>query len=212
MYHLYVKSKKNANKSIYKTETDLQTQKIMLGQPKGMWGGTNQKYGINRHKLLYLKQIINKDLLHNSENYIHYLQKPIMENNLQKMNYYAVYLKLICIVNQVYFSLRKDPLVNNLIPSANLIPHCYIWTSLRKGHYSAKSNIVLQLCINPLTTHTVYESTSFLTSSPILGLIMLLLFFFIYFYQLEANYFTILQWFLSYIDMNQPWIYMYSPS
>ena len=36
--------------------------------------------------------------------------------------------------------------------------------------------------------------------------------FFIYFYQLEANYFTILQWFLSYIDMNQPWIYMQSPS
>ena len=37
-------------------------------------------------------------------------------------------------------------------------------------------------------------------------------FFSIYFYQLEANYFTILQWFLSYIDMNQPWIYKYSPS
>ena len=36
--------------------------------------------------------------------------------------------------------------------------------------------------------------------------------FFIYFYQLEANYFTILQWVLSYIDMNQPWSYMYSPS
>ena len=35
-----------------------------------------------------------------------------------------------------------------------------------------------------------------------------LFFFFIYSYQLEANYFTILQWFLSYIDMNQPWIYM----
>ena len=33
--------------------------------------------------------------------------------------------------------------------------------------------------------------------------------FFLYFYQLEANYFTILQWVLSYIDMNQPWIYMY---
>ena len=30
--------------------------------------------------------------------------------------------------------------------------------------------------------------------------------------QLEANYFTVLQWFLSYVDMNQPWIYMYSPS
>ena len=36
-------------------------------------------------------------------------------------------------------------------------------------------------------------------------------FFFIYFYQLEANYFIILQWFLPYIDMNQPWIYVYSP-
>ena len=37
-------------------------------------------------------------------------------------------------------------------------------------------------------------------------------FFFIYCYQLEANYFTILLQFLSYIDMNQPWIYKYSPS
>ena len=37
-------------------------------------------------------------------------------------------------------------------------------------------------------------------------------FFFIYFYQLEANYITTLQWVLSYIDMNQPWSYMYSPS
>ena len=36
--------------------------------------------------------------------------------------------------------------------------------------------------------------------------------FFIYFYQLEANYFTILQWFPPYIDMNQPWIHMCSPS
>ena len=33
-----------------------------------------------------------------------------------------------------------------------------------------------------------------------------------YFYQLEANYFIVLQWFLPYIDMDQPWIYMYSPS
>ena len=37
-------------------------------------------------------------------------------------------------------------------------------------------------------------------------------FFFIYFYWLEANYFTTLEWVLSYIDMNQPWSYMYSPS
>ena len=37
-------------------------------------------------------------------------------------------------------------------------------------------------------------------------------FFFIYFYWLEANYFTILWWFLPYIDLNQPCIYMCSPS
>ena len=40
----------------------------------------------------------------------------------------------------------------------------------------------------------------------------LLDFFSIYFYQLEANYFTILWWFLPYIGLNQPWIYIYSPS
>ena len=38
------------------------------------------------------------------------------------------------------------------------------------------------------------------------------LLFYYFFNQLEVNYFTTLQWFLSYIDMNQPWIYMYSPS
>ena len=29
---------------------------------------------------------------------------------------------------------------------------------------------------------------------------------------MEANYFTILWWFLPYIDMNQPWVYTCSPS
>ena len=41
---------------------------------------------------------------------------------------------------------------------------------------------------------------------------MVVFFFSIYFYWLEANYFTVLQWFLPYIDLNQPWIYMCSPS
>ena len=31
-------------------------------------------------------------------------------------------------------------------------------------------------------------------------------------FQLEANYITILNWFLPYIDMNQPWVYMCPPS
>ena len=38
------------------------------------------------------------------------------------------------------------------------------------------------------------------------------LIFFFFFYQLEDNYFTILYWVLSYTEMNQPWIYMCSPS
>ena len=28
---------------------------------------------------------------------------------------------------------------------------------------------------------------------------------------MEANYFTILWWFLPYVDMNQPWVYVYPP-
>ena len=36
--------------------------------------------------------------------------------------------------------------------------------------------------------------------------------FVLFFNQLEAIYFTILQWVLSYIEMKQPWIYMCSPS
>ena len=35
------------------------------------------------------------------------------------------------------------------------------------------------------------------------------LFILFYFYWLEANYFTTFPWVLSYIDMNQPWSYMY---
>ena len=32
------------------------------------------------------------------------------------------------------------------------------------------------------------------------------------YFSLEANYFTVLWWFLPYIDMNHPWVYMCSPS
>ena len=33
-----------------------------------------------------------------------------------------------------------------------------------------------------------------------------------YLFYLEANYFTILTWFLPHIDMSQPWVYMCPPS
>ena len=44
------------------------------------------------------------------------------------------------------------------------------------------------------------------------GHLSFLKFVLIYSFYLEANYFIILWWFLSYIDMNQPWVYMCSPS
>ena len=53
---------------------------------------------------------------------------------------------------------------------------------------------------------TPWVTTSlFSLSCPVSRVLFVCLFVFIYFYQLEANYFTILQWFLSYIDMNLPY-------
>ena len=72
--------KNNTNESIYKTETDSQTQKTNLWLPKGKGGGgvegeINQEFGINRYTLLYVKQINinNKDLLYSTGDYIQYL-------------------------------------------------------------------------------------------------------------------------------------------
>ena len=67
-YHLYVKSKKeckwiyiqNKNRLI-----DIENKFIVTKV-----GGIDKKYGINKHKLLYIKQSRNNDLLLNTENYI----------------------------------------------------------------------------------------------------------------------------------------------
>ena len=40
---------------------------------------------------------------------------------------------------------------------------------------------------------------------------LLIFYLFIYLLYLEANYFTILWWFLPYIDISQPWVYMCPP-
>ena len=49
-YHLYVEFKNKANESIYKTETESQTQTTNLWLLKGQErkGGTNWEYGSNR--------------------------------------------------------------------------------------------------------------------------------------------------------------------
>ena len=91
--------KNNMNELIYKTETDSRTQKTNLWLPnrKGSEGGINQEFRISRYKLLYIKQVNNKDLLYSIGNYIQY---PVINHNGKDMyiylqlNHFAVHQKL----------------------------------------------------------------------------------------------------------------------
>ena len=47
-------------------------RKQIYGTKGESGGGMNQEFGINTYTLLYLKQIINKDLLHNTGNSTQY--------------------------------------------------------------------------------------------------------------------------------------------
>ena len=61
--------KNNTSELIYKTETDSQTSKTNLRFPKREgWRGINQEVRINRYTLIYIKSIINKDLLYSTGN------------------------------------------------------------------------------------------------------------------------------------------------
>ena len=84
--------KKNTNELIYKTEIDSQTQKtnLLLPKGKGGGGGLNQKFGISRYKLLYIKQINDKVLLYSRGNYIQYPVINHMEKNMKKNMYIYV--------------------------------------------------------------------------------------------------------------------------
>ena len=57
------KKKIGTNELIYKTETDSQTQKTNLRLPKGKGG-----VGINIYTVLYVQQLVNKDLLYSTRN------------------------------------------------------------------------------------------------------------------------------------------------
>ena len=105
--------KKDTNESIYKTETDSQTQKANLWSPKGKgsWGGINEEYGINRYTLLYVKQISNKDLLCNTRNNIQYL---IITYNGKLYVYVCAYI-YVCVCIYVSESLCGTPEINTIL-------------------------------------------------------------------------------------------------
>ena len=99
------------------------------------------------------------------------------------------------------FSFKKQPFVALLLL-------LLIWGNHRSWLLKIISGVFCAFralfCFQNFTVQMVICMVTLFLSLP-----PLLLFFFIYLCQLEANYFTALQWFLSYIDMNQPWIYMY---
>ena len=72
MWNLKKKKINDSKELIYKTEIDPQTQKTNSWLQRGKGRGINQQFEINRYKLLYIKQITNKDLLYSTENYIQY--------------------------------------------------------------------------------------------------------------------------------------------
>ena len=54
-----------------KQKWTLRCSKQTYSYQKGKWrGGINEQSGVNRHTLLYIKQINNNDLLYSKGNYI----------------------------------------------------------------------------------------------------------------------------------------------
>ena len=75
---------------------------------KGLGRGINQDYGINRYKLLHIKQISKKDLLFSTGNYIQHHNNLLWKNNLKR--YYICVLAYICISEPI-FSTPKTNIV-----------------------------------------------------------------------------------------------------
>ena len=73
--HLYVEYlKKDINELTWRTETDLQTEKLMVINGDRWWGvgGMDWEFGIGIGTLRYMEWLANKDLLYSTENSTQY--------------------------------------------------------------------------------------------------------------------------------------------
>ena len=75
---------------MYKTEIDPKTQKKKIMVTKKRRGEINQECGINIYTLIYIKQIINNNLLYSTENYTHYFVIIYKEKESEK-EYVCIY-------------------------------------------------------------------------------------------------------------------------
>ena len=88
---------------------------LMVTKEEGRKEGINQEFEISRYKLLHVKQINNKVLLHNTGHYIQYPVINLMKKNMKKNIYtyicitksLAIHQKLPQILQICYTSILK---------------------------------------------------------------------------------------------------------
>ena len=82
-------------------------RKQTYGYQRGSGGGINQEFGINIDTLLYIKQIINKDLLYCTGNYTQYLVITYMEKKSGKEYIYIyIYMQVHIYTQLNHFAVR----------------------------------------------------------------------------------------------------------
>ena len=83
----------DTNELIYKTGTDSQTQRMSLRSPEGgdEWGKGNLGVWNGHVHMLYLKWIMNKDLLYNTWTLLSVIWQPGWEGSLGENGYMYMY-------------------------------------------------------------------------------------------------------------------------
>ena len=98
--HLHAESKRKKNKwtkkwykwtSLQNGKRQTERRSLWLAWGKGGRAGIIRKFGIDMYTLLYLKWVINKDLLYSTETLLNIMQQPKGGKNLKKSRYRYMY-------------------------------------------------------------------------------------------------------------------------